>query len=845
MNLQTKTLIAIGGIMLLAFGVVEFRGYQKSVESIEDGIYRESRALQAVLVSMRRVYQRIFIEEQIPINDKTIRFLPAHSVSRISRQYALLNKDGVLFNNVSDRPRNPLNQADAIELEAMDYFRKNPQAEDRFIPFTKPSGDKAYHFTAPLRIITQCLICHGEKESAPESIRQNYDNAYGYKLGELRGILSIKLPAQILQDRLLADVKKELILKTLIFLFSLVLVSWLLNRILLKRMNLLSAATVRLSSGDYSTRLDRETDRDMDKVSLAFNNMAKNIGQRETELKQSREAYRTVIDNMEDVLFRIDNNGYWEFLSPAWEKFTSNSVESSIGKQWTDHVDPRDHKHCEQLFNGLTSSEQSQCVAEFALMIAGTGQWLNVEAVSKAILDEQGKPVAISGVIRNISRRKEVEKRLEHQAHHDSLTHLPNRILFKLRLDHAIQRASRNRSQIALLFLDLDNFKEINDSLGHAGGDILLQKASVILLETVRQEDTVARQGGDEFLILVEQVDEPQGAAVVAEKILDRLREPFSIEGQEFLVTGSIGVSIYPEQGEDVDTLIKNADAAMYRAKELGRNGYQFFSDRLTAIAQERQQLKVNLRHALKRNEFRLHYQPQVALDSYQIVGMEALIRWEHPETGLIPPNQFIPFAEETGLIEPIGQWVLSEACRQAVEWQQAGLPVVMISVNLSARQLEQPDIVSLVQNVLNSSGLNPAMLELEITESMLMGDADRAIDTLKALKSLGIALAIDDFGTGYSSLSYLKRFPVDKLKIDREFVRNLPQDHEDLAITRAIIALGQSLNLQLIAEGVETTEQYKLLLAEGCEQMQGYLFSPAVPAEEMKKLLTERKTVP
>lgn len=952
--------------MLLAFGTVEYRRYLVDSEAARDDIYRESKILQEILVSMRRVYQRVFIEEEIPINDKTIRFLPAHSISRMSNEFSQLTDNGIRFRNVSDRPRNPENQADALELEAMDYFRQNPEATDRFIPFKLASGVKAYHFSSPLRIIPQCLACHGSREAAPPSISQRYEYAYDYKLGDLRGILSIKIPAQLLEDRLLADLKEDLLLKTLIFLISLVLASWLLNRIFLKRMSGMSAATVTLSKGDYSVRLPVEAKDEMASISQAFNTMAENIEQREVELRDSREAYRTVISNMEDVLFHADQDGRWEFLSPAWEQLTGNSVEHSLGQHWKKWVDVADHEHCKKLFSDLVANKDKHHAAEFRILnIDGEARY--VEAISRAIMDDHQELVGITGVIRDISQRKEAEKqlqlaakvfestlegvtivdadgkiltvnsaftditgyseedvigknpnilksglhddlfykdmwasinkkgdwrgeiwnkrkngeifpvwlaintlrdehgqltnyvgvfgdisviktteqRLEHLAHHDPLTNLPNRLLFQLRLEHAIKQASRNHANLALLFIDLDHFKEVNDSLGHAVGDKLLQSAATLLLDVVRQDDTVARLGGDEFLVLMERIDEPQDAAIVAVKLIEKLQKPFVIDGHELFVTGSIGISIYPEQGEDVDTLIKNADAAMYRTKELGRNGFQFFSDSLTEIAQARQVLQTSLRHALERNEFRLHYQPQVALGSYQIVGMEALIRWDHPETGMVPPNQFIPFAEETGLIEPIGQWVLLEACRQAVTWQASGLPPVMMSINLSAIQLEQTDIVSLVADTLAETGLDPKYLELEITESLLMKHAEQTIGTLKALKALGVTIAIDDFGTGYSSLSYLKRFPVDKLKIDRVFICDLPEDQDDIAITRAIIALGRSLHLTLIAEGVEEPAQYQFLLDEGCDQLQGYLYSPPVPAKDMEILLSEHKAAP
>ncbi|MBC8211777.1 MAG: EAL domain-containing protein [Gammaproteobacteria bacterium] len=966
MNLQTKTLTAIGVIMLIGFGMVEYRAYLANKEALQAGLYRQSQAIQGVLVSMRRVYQRVFIEEHIPVNEKTIRFLPAHALSRISDQYSELMADGIRFNNVSDRPRNQRNQADALELEAIDFFRKNPAASDRFVPFNTPSGEQFYHFSAPLRIVPQCLVCHGTREKAPPSISSQYENAYGYQLDELRGILSIKLPSQLLQDQLLKDLQKELALKTLIFLASLLLASTLLSRIVLSRMKRLNKATIQLSEGDYTVRLPHEKDRDMNMVSQAFNQMAINIGARESELKQSQAAYRAVIDNMDDVLFRIGLDGNWEFLGPSWEKLAGNSVEHSLGRHWEDWVDPLDYPLCYAWFNDVIKNKKENCNTEFRLKCAD-GESRFVEVISRSILDAKGFSLGISGVIRNISRRKLAEKelqlsakiiestvegvvvadaegavlkvnpafckisgynedevmgknlnllqsgkhgelfyqdmwssikkkgywrgeiwnkrkngdiypewltintlrdeddrltnyvgvfsdiseikdtenRLEYLAYHDTLTNLPNRRLFELRLQHAIQRANRSKSILALLIIDLDNFKEVNDSLGHASGDKLLKNTANILLNNVRQDDTVARQGGDEFLVLLEQIEKPQDAALIAEKILHKLAQPLVIEEHEVFVSGSIGISIYPQQGSDVETLIKNADAAMYRAKGLGRNGFQYFSDHLTVLAKERQQLQVNLRHALKRDEFRLHYQPQISLETYQIIGMEALIRWEQPQIGLIPPNQFIPFAEETGLIEQIGNWVLQEACRQAVSWQKVGLRKFSMSVNLSARQLALPSLVSTVQDVLRQTGLDPARLELEITESMLMGNATQAVQTLQGLKSLGIALAIDDFGTGYSSLSYLKRFPVDKLKIDREFIRHLPADQEDLAITRAIIALGKSLNLEIIAEGVETPEQYQLLLQEGCHQMQGYLYSPALPAEAMIKLLQEPLAAP
>jgi diguanylate cyclase (GGDEF)-like protein/PAS domain S-box-containing protein len=451
-----------------------------------------------------------------------------------------------------------------------------------------------------------------------------------------------------------------------------------------------------------------------------------------------------------------------------------------------------------------------------------------------AIRDQAGALTHYVGVSTDISSLKRYEEELHHQAHHDALTGLPNRALFQERFGETLNRAQRHGHQCAILFLDLDHFKNINDSLGHAVGDLLLQAVAKRLASSVREVDTVARFGGDEFAVLLDVIDDSQGAATVAQKLLDVLASPFQIEAHEFFVSASIGIGCYPQDGERAEDLFKNADTAMYRAKSEGRNNYQFFSIEMNAKALENLQLSNALRAAIERKELLLHFQPCVELRSGRVSSVEALVRWNHPELGMVPPARFIPIAEETGLIEQVGNWVLRTACAQMRAWRDAGFQLDRIAVNLSARQFRRPELTDYVATVLKDVGLPADCLELEVTESVVMRDPDGASQVLARLKAMGISIAIDDFGTGYSSLSYLKRFPIDFLKIDRSFVSGVPADTDDVAITRAIVALARSLNLRLIAEGVETAEQRAFLEQHGCDEGQGYLFSKPVPAQDI-----------
>ncbi|WP_347332417.1 putative bifunctional diguanylate cyclase/phosphodiesterase [Marinimicrobium locisalis] len=444
------------------------------------------------------------------------------------------------------------------------------------------------------------------------------------------------------------------------------------------------------------------------------------------------------------------------------------------------------------------------------------------------------------------ARRQAMEERIQHArkveylAFHDSLTDLPNRAYFSRTLTQSILEARRYTRKFALLFLDLDRFKNINDSLGHDAGDELLQEIAYRLTLSVRDSDVVARLGGDEFVVLLPEVLDSLQVAPVAHKILAACAKPFTLAGQEFRITVSIGITLFPRDGNDEQTLMKNADMAMYHAKEQGKNNFQFYSEALNNDSLERLTLESSLRHALERHEFRLYYQPKRNMKTDQVTGVEALLRWQHPELGMILPMQFIPLAEENGLIVPIGRWVFRTACQQSVEWQAQGMPPMNMAINLSARQFIDEHLLDDIKLALKETGMNPTLLEVEITESMVMRDVEATLKILKELKDMGVRVAIDDFGTGYSSLSTLKQFPVDTIKIDASFIHDLTRSVEDRGLTEAIIAVGRNLSLNVIAEGVETSEQYEFLRGQACDEFQGFYGNEALPAEDFSRLITQ-----
>jgi diguanylate cyclase (GGDEF)-like protein len=469
------------------------------------------------------------------------------------------------------------------------------------------------------------------------------------------------------------------------------------------------------------------------------------------------------------------------------------------------------------------------------MIVTRTGEtrWLLNNAVG--IFRTPGEQSGWRGTGRDVTDRKSAEARISYLATRDPLTELPNRVLFNDRLEQGIVAARRTGQSLALLFIDLDRFKNINDSLGHQVGDQLLKQVGTRMLDCIRKGDTLSRLGGDEFVVTLEGLQQAEDAAQVASKIIKALSRPFDISGHTLNTSCSIGISIFPLDADDERAMMKNADTAMYHAKEKGRNNYQFFSPEMNTRAVERHTLETALRQAIEQQQFKLYYQPQVDMRSGKVVGVEALLRWDHPQRGLLAPGTFMAVAEETGLIEPIGQWVLRSACQRARAWQDAGYPALKIAVNISARQLIRPrEFARGLGRVLSATGLEPRYLELEMTESLLVHNAEENIAVLRKLGQEGMRIAVDDFGTGYSSLSYLRQLPIDTLKIDRSFVRDIESDSEDAAIIQAIVAMAHSLGLQVTAEGVETRGQLEALAQIGCDEYQGYLFSRPLPAVEI-----------
>lgn len=459
------------------------------------------------------------------------------------------------------------------------------------------------------------------------------------------------------------------------------------------------------------------------------------------------------------------------------------------------------------------------------------------------IVKGNGDGNVIARALRQAIERKRTEMNLQRLAHYDSLTGLANRTLFHTRLEHALANATRRQNSVALMVLDLDRFKVINDTLGHQAGDRLLVLAAERLQGCVRDSDTIARLGGDEFTIILENLSDGTEPKIVARKILEAMTSPFSLEGQDIYVTPSIGITLFPQDDDNVDGLLKNADAAMYQVKANGRNGVQFFTAGMNERAAERLKIEAGLRQALERGEFVLHFQPKVSLQSERLQGIEALIRWQRPELGIVSPGEFIPVAEDTGLIIPIGEWVLRAGLMQMRAWLQSGLPVPRLAINICARQFHQADVVTMVGAALHDSGIDGRFLEVEITESVLMEDTDATVNTLKGLKALGVRISVDDFGTGYSSLNYLKRFPIDTLKIDRSFVSDIPNDLDDAVITTAIIGLAHNLRRSVVAEGVETREQLSFLRENRCDEAQGYLFSKPLNVMQMTAYLERERS--
>ena len=609
------------------------------------------------------------------------------------------------------------------------------------------------------------------------------------------------------------------------------------NEVVVGKMEWLSGESVFIevnSSGHYSKDIDRR-----DKELLGTIGIIRDITIRKQTEDQVRKLSRAV-EQSPIIIIITDVNGNIEYTNPMFTRVTGYTKEDVFKKNLytvkPNRMSPEEYK---QLWNAVAAGAtwRGELCNE-----KKTGELYWESMTISPIKDFQGDITHFLVVSEDVTERKQAETTIRQMAFYDTLTSLPNRSLFNDRLSMAMVHAGRKEESLAVLFLDLDHFKLVNDTLGHAVGDLLLKAVSERLAGCIRKGDTVARLGGDEFIVLLPGIKRREDASDVAEKIVEKITHPFLVGNHELIVTTSIGVAIYPDDGKDLDTLLRNADIAMYHAKEHGRNNFQYYNNALYIKVSRKRLLESKLRHALERKEFLLHYQPQVNINTGQIVGIEALLRWNHPELGMVSPLEFIPLSEATGLIVSIGEWVLSTACSQVKAWQDAGLPKIRIAVNLSTHTFQRQNFVERVIHTLNETRLSPRFLELEITESTAMQNVEATITKLGKLHVMGIQIAIDDFGTGHSSLNYLRKFPIHTLKIDQSFVKDVTTNPGDASIVSAIIALAKSLKLKVVAEGVETREHFSFLKEHQCEEAQGYLFHKPAPPESIETILRQNK---
>jgi diguanylate cyclase (GGDEF)-like protein/PAS domain S-box-containing protein len=583
-----------------------------------------------------------------------------------------------------------------------------------------------------------------------------------------------------------------------------------------------------------------EIDLDSYLLPKALRNMLERASNAEA-LFREKERAQVTLNSIGDAVVCTDVSGIITFLNPVAEAMTGWHAAEAIGQPFNyvfRIIDVLDHRRALDPMTLVIEKNKTLNLPEGSILIRRDGTESPIEDSTAPIHDRRGCVAGGVMVFHDVTQARAMSQKLSHLAQYDYLTDLPNRLLLNDRLTQAISVAHRHQQQLAVLFVDVDRFKHVNDSLGHPIGDKLLLSIAQRLVASVRNSDTISRQGGDEFVVLLSSVTHAADAALSAQKILTVAAMPHRVEEHDMQITLSVGISIYPEDGADAETLLKNADIAMLSAKDNGRNNYQFFRPAMNEHALERQSIEGSLRHALRRGEFVLHYQPKMDLVSETLTGAEALIRWRQPERGIVFPKDFIPIAEQCGYIVPIGRWVLREACRQRRSWQDAKLSAIPVAINISAVELRSTNFVEHVRDVLLETGLAPCCLEFELTETAFMQDPQSTIAVLHALRDMGIQLTLDDFGTGYSSLSYLKRFPINALKIDKSFVQGIGVDSDDSKLVSAVINLGRSFHLQVIAEGVETRDQFLALQAQNCAEGQGYYFQKPIAANEFAKLL-------
>jgi diguanylate cyclase (GGDEF)-like protein/PAS domain S-box-containing protein len=791
-----------------------------------------ARTVYGFMMATRRIYQKQFVESGLPVDKRTIGFLPAHSFSRIAEDYPNWNDNEIVFNNVSDRPRNPGNRADAHEWRAIEWFRANPEAQERLDRIEDENKRRYLLYTAPIWTESFCLKCHGDPEEAPASIREGYANAFGYKVGELRGVVSIKIPTEKYEQRFNALWAGQLAKSLAGYLALFVAVGLLVEHLVIRRLARLRASAERIAAGDYAARVERRhSDDEVCELAGAFNAMADAIQEHEQTLNK----FSLALAQSPENIVITDLDGRIEYVNDCFLRNTGYASEEVIGKN------PRILK------SGRTPPETFPAL--WAALKEGhswQGELINrrkdgseyVESATiSPVRDAAGNVTHYLAVKQDITEKKRAEAEINRLAYYDALTGLPNRALLMDRLGLALAVALRRGHRDALILLNLDRFKNLNDAHGHSMGDLLLVAHGGRLAGLLREGDTLARIAGDEFAILLQDLGTHRESAsrralAVAEKIHAGMRTPFRLtHGEEVSLAVSVGITLGPEDDDDsAEEILRRADTALHRAKEAGGNQTAFFESDMGVAARQRYTIERELRQAIPAGELRLYLQPQVDATGAP-VGAEALVRWQHPERGLLPPGMFIGVAEESDLIVDLGAWVLSEACRLMARETVAGNPL-RLSVNISPRQFRQPGFVQWIRDLLAATGADPTHLTLEVTEGLVIDNVDAVVARMGELNALGIHFSVDDFGTGYSSLAYLKRMPIHELKIDKSFVQDAPLDPNDAALVETILAVARHMHLQVVAEGVETAAQAEFLNARAQVIHQGYLYGKPEPAE-------------
>ncbi len=828
MRLVFKIWFGIGAALLAALAVMAWFGYQHTQRSVEAALLEEGRSLHGLLMAMRRTYQRQFLSSGMALDARAVGFLPAHALPRIAQDFRAFDRRGVRFNNVSDRPRNPANQADTLEMGAIRYFRAHPDAKERLTTYSDSRGLRYYHYATPIWTEPYCLKCHGNREDAPASIRENYALAYGYKVGDLRGILSAKLPAAETEARILGLWWREQAIHLAVVALALILAGGLVHLLVVRRLNAFRAGARRLAEGDYAWRVPEGGSDETAELAHSLNEMARAI-------QHSQEAMRlsaSVFAHAREGIMITDAAGLIVDTNPAFTQITGYPREEVIGKA------PRvlaSDRHDPAFYSSMWRSirEEGYWIGEVWNQRKDGEEYPERLSIA-AIRNSAGAITHYLGVFSDISLVKRQEQQLQHLAQHDALTGIPNRVLLADRMRHAIAQARRNGDLLAIGYLDLDGFKPINDTHGHEAGDHLLVEMARRMSEALRSGDTVARLGGDEFVLLLQGLNDLEECEATLDRLLSVISQPALIDGQIATLSASIGVSLYPSDDEDPDTLLRHADQAMYAAKQAGRGRYTFYDVEGDRRARSHRETQERIRQALEAEEFELFYQPQVNMRTGAVVGAEALIRWRHPEHGLLSPATFLPVIENTELDIALGEWVLRQALQQLAKWHEQGLGIT-VSVNISAQHIQQSDFLEKLRAGLAAHpDVSPRQLELEILETAALEDLERVSEVIRACQRLGSDFALDDFGTGYSSLTYLKHLPVQILKIDQSFVRDMLRDPDDLAIIEGVIALAEAFGRDVVAEGVDSLEAGLLLLQLGCAVAQGYSIARPMPAAEL-----------